>query len=460
VNYKIITFALLLALFLVACGGEQASPTPPATEPPTAEPTTAPAASPTAAPTAPPPLAPPEASLQDVEWLVQSYRDADGSVKETLAGSQVYAFFKSDGNLEGSAGCNRYSATYQIDGDKFQISPIASTMMACPEPPGLMAQETAYLAALQGTAAYRLGENSLELLDAGGLVVVTYRMPDASSVQSPALDVPIPASLSAESLGNATYLNEFVTAGTVTLVNGTYREPAAPGSAGETVVNLGEWIAYGQLADGRPVAAVILTTSTGGSGTFYQLYLMHDASGQPVALASTFLGDRVKINSLAFEGDQIVVDLVVQGPKDAMCCPTQAVVDTYAFKDGQLVKVSSVPGSGPGLTGVTWQWVEFQSMDGTVVKPADPTQYTLEFKTDGTLSIQADCNSGGGVYTTSSSQLDITIQVVTLEQCSPESLSQKYVQYLDQIVSYVMQDGHLFLALPIDSGILEFAPTQ
>ncbi len=51
------------------------------------------------------------------------------------------------------------------------------------------------------------------------------------------------------------------------------------------------------------------------------------------------------------------------------------------------------------LVGVIWKWQQFLSNDDSVQAPADPGQYTLEFMTDGTVAIQADCNRAVGTYT-------------------------------------------------------------
>ena len=53
----------------------------------------------------------------------------------------------------------------------------------------------------------------------------------------------------------------------------------------------------------------------------------------------------------------------------------------------------------PTLTGVRWAWQTFQGGDGTIVRPDDPSQYTVEFLPDGTLAIQADCHHATGTYT-------------------------------------------------------------
>jgi hypothetical protein len=145
--------------------------------------------------------------------------------------------------------------------------------------------------------------------------------------------------LTTESLQNAEYQTEWTPEGTVRLESGEYRAPAAPGSASEIVIALTEHIAVGEL-DGQPAAAVILYSSGGGSGTFYELHVIVDRDGQPYDVAWTQLGDRVQISSLAIEGDEIIVDMVTHGPEDPMCCPTQQVVQTYALQGEELIKTS------------------------------------------------------------------------------------------------------------------------
>jgi hypothetical protein len=67
---------------------------------------------------------------------------------------------------------------------------------------------------------------------------------------------------------------------------------------------------------------------------------MVEQDSQPHDIAWTQLGDRVQINSLAVEGDEIVVEMVTHGPEDPMCCPTQQVVQTYALQGEELTRTS------------------------------------------------------------------------------------------------------------------------
>ena len=151
----------------------------------------------------------------------------------------------------------------------------------------------------------------------------------------------VPADDLQEALANMTYSSEFTQAGTAPLEDGKYEEEAAPGSATKTeVMLLPEYTAFGEL-NGQPSAAVILATDPGGSGTFIDLAVVTEQDGVPTNVATTNLGDRVQINSVAIQDNQIVVDMVNQGPDDPMCCPTQQVVQTYELQDDQLVLVDS-----------------------------------------------------------------------------------------------------------------------
>ena len=106
--------------------------------------------------------------------------------------------------------------------------------------------------------------------------------------------------------------------------------------------------------------------------------------------------------------------------------------------------------------GVTWEWQEFQGMDDSIVVPDNPEDYTLTFLPDGKTAIQADCNRAMGTYTVDDSTIDLVVGGVTRAMCPPGSLMDQYLRDLDEVSSHVFRDGNLYLALPVDSGIMEF----
>jgi hypothetical protein len=94
-------------------------------------------------------------------------------VVSLLAGTEITARFEG-GRLSGTGGCNRYFAGYTLRGEAIEIDPPASSMMACPEPPGVMEQESAYLAALPTARTYRVEGDRLLLETAGGARVASF----------------------------------------------------------------------------------------------------------------------------------------------------------------------------------------------------------------------------------------------------------------------------------------------
>jgi para-nitrobenzyl esterase len=102
--------------------------------------------------------------------------------------------------------------------------------------------------------------------------------------------------------------------------------------------------------------------------------------------------------------------------------------------------------------------VQFQGGDDTTLKPDDPAKYTLEFGSDGQLSARLDCNRGRGSWKASGPRLELGPLALTRALCPPGSLHDQIVKQWGFIRSYVMRDGHLFLALMADGGIYEFEP--
>lgn len=135
----------------------------------------------------------------------------------------------------------------------------------------------------------------------------------------------IPA-VTLQEAANARYASEYAESGVLQLVDGHYEDSDL------VVADLDPLSARGDLdGDGREEFVVLLLTGSGGTGVFRDLYvLQRDASGAVSMSAPVLLGDRVDVNALRIERGEIVVDLVVQGENDPLCCPSQPV--TYRFR--------------------------------------------------------------------------------------------------------------------------------
>jgi hypothetical protein len=155
---------------------------------------------------------------------------------------------------------------------------------------------------------------------------------------TPTPTVAAPAVLTLDLLKNAEYNSDFTASKKAKLVDGKYEEAAAPGSASKVTVQLlAQPVAFADLnGDGLDDALVIIVSSGGGSGSFYTLNVVLNDKGTPRHAASLPLGDRVQVKTLAVKGVDISVNMVTQGPKDPLCCPTLEVTNTYRFQTGLL----------------------------------------------------------------------------------------------------------------------------
>lgn len=153
--------------------------------------------------------------------------------------------------------------------------------------------------------------------------------------------------LTAAALRSATYESQYLDDGVVRLEDGMFADTAR-----RTVVSLLPEYAVGDLdGDGAPDAAVILATNTGGSGTFRDLAIVLNRSGEPASGASLFLGDRVLVDRIGIVEGEIRVDLTMHGPADPMCCPSLAANRRFRLVGGILTEMTraDIP-DGPGPT--------------------------------------------------------------------------------------------------------------
>ena len=115
--------------------------------------------------------------------------------------------------------------------------------------------------------------------------------------------------------------------------------------------------------------------------------------------------------------------------------------------------------AGVALEGTAWRLVSITSTDDTVDLPDDPAKYTLEFGIEGRAAMRADCNRGTGTWLSeSANRLSFGPVAATRAFCPPPSLSEKYLAQFQEVRSYTMNDGHLFLATMVDGSRIEFEP--
>ncbi len=111
-----------------------------------------------------------EQFIDDAQSLPVSYaieidpaaaRVEDGAITTSEIDVEITARF---GN--GHLGGNSYNADYEVNGTQLTLSPVNSTLMACPEE--RMAREVAFLEALREVTGYNVVGETLELTDEFG----------------------------------------------------------------------------------------------------------------------------------------------------------------------------------------------------------------------------------------------------------------------------------------------------
>ena len=264
--------------------------------------------------------------------------------------------------------------------------------------------------------------------------------------------------MAAKELEGITIRSAWFPAGAVTLRNGEYRGPAAPGSATETIVRLTDRRAFGQM-NGKDAAAVVLVTEPGGSGMFHELALLEMRSEGWVYTDSVLLGDRVKVHSVGIKDNAIIVSMTNHGPGDAMCCPTREVTRRFTVHADHLVAENDEQSDvhDQGIVGPVWQWIRTRyNNDTSLTPPAGTVGYTFQLNSNGTVEVRGDCNRAGGSFTMKGSKLSITITHKTLAACPEGSLEDPFLQDLNRTDGFLLKNGMLFLDLKLDTGNMEF----
>jgi len=259
--------------------------------------------------------------IEGPEWQLV---EVSGSPVSTQSGERR-PFVRFDGDKKqatGFAGCNNFFGSYELSGSSLKFGHIGATRMFCEGESGDM--EMRYMAAVEKTRAWNIRDDVLLFLDDSEILA---RFTIARG------DDPSP------DLRSMTFLSTWFPSGKVTLSHGEYREPAAPGSASETVVKLSDKRAFG-LINRKDTGAVVLVTTTGGTGIFYDLALLTKETEGWVNRDVAFLGDRVKVHSLGIKDNYFVIAMATHGPGDAMCCPTLEVEKLFTVQGNRLVPVA------------------------------------------------------------------------------------------------------------------------
>jgi heat shock protein HslJ len=263
------------------------------------------------------------------------------------------------------------------------------------------------------------------------------------------------------------FTSESVQSGNFQLENGIYKEPAAPGSTSFVTIRLTDHIVYNTLGS-QESAAVILTIDSGGSGTFYHLYILKKNDNGWQEINSHFLGDRISIEEFIVEDNTIKIKLLGPAQDEPITGKGLTTFRTFSFEGDEIQAPESAEPKVSKkeitiekqelLYDKEWAWQQSIYNNDTKVEISQPEHYTLQFHNDGRISARIDCNRAGGMYTIDGHRLTITITHSTRAMCPPESSDTVFIRDLEAVSSYFIKSNMLYLEMRYDTGTMFFEP--
>ena len=128
------------------------------------------------------------------------------------------------------------------------------------------------------------------------------------------------------------------------LVDGLHGEEEITDESGYTYIfsagMFSDKVAFGDLDNDEKEDPAVIVYSTGGrSGLFYELVVMINENGNPYYLTSKYLGDRIRVNSVNIQGSIITLEMIIHDVGDAACCPTLHKVSQYKLLENELLEL-------------------------------------------------------------------------------------------------------------------------
>jgi heat shock protein HslJ len=110
--------------------------------------------------------------LEGTGWTLTGYLH-NGTLVPPVPGTTITLDFGTEDKISGSAGCNHYFASYEVKGTGITIGQAGSTEMYCSDP-GVMDQESTYLALLTRSKTISVEGEHLTLSGEQGALILTF----------------------------------------------------------------------------------------------------------------------------------------------------------------------------------------------------------------------------------------------------------------------------------------------
>ncbi len=412
--------------------------------------------------------------LTDTAWEVVNYNNGREAVVGLIEGTEISAYFGTEGDLSGSAGCNQYFSSFTAGDGSIEIGMPGTTMRFCEQPAGIMEQESEYLAALQSAATYSIRGDLLEMRTAEDAMAVLM-------TRKIVIDLPEPEPAVPTGRVNSTQgLNIRSGPGSNFPVIGF----AQDGDEGEII---------GRSANNRWWAAAVPSAPDGIGWVSADFVIATNAENVPVIDAPppviivpttaptpspvppptatpapeiSFGADRTNIN----EGECTTLRWSVQniqavwvypqgerfesfprsGQGSEQVCPTTTT--TYEMRvllrDGSIIfRQVTVNVAGPAATATTapaadplpntrWEVVNYNNGRSALVTPLLDTRLTMEFGANGGLSGSSGCNTYTTSYQVNGSNITISQPGGTNKLCEePEGIMEQESEFINAITA-------------------------
>jgi heat shock protein HslJ len=254
-----------------------------------------------------------------------------------------------------------------------------------------------------------------------------------------------------EDAANTTY--EGIYEEPIALEHGRWEgEPFAPDGATRASVVLLErlWVSGDLDGDGAPEAVVLLSESSGGSGSYLYIAVVGHEGDEVANLGTALVGDRVQVRMMRLTAAGVELDVIQHGPQDAACCPTQKATRTWVIENAALAELP------PRLTGElsvsdleAEEWVLTHLAIGEPVSPELRVSLAV---TDGQVSGSAGCNRYFGPVTESAPGVLKFGPIGSTRMACPDgdmNLEARFLEALQNVHGFGFLEGQLALSYQV-----------
>jgi len=252
----------------------------------------------------------------------------------------------------------------------------------------------------------------------------------------------------------------------VSLIDGRSEEPAAQNSSGKIITQVQNTPLFADIdKDGIDDAVLILTQSTGGSGTFYYVAAAIATPTGYEGTAALLLGDRIKPQRIEVLAYKARIHFLTRSSEQSFADdPTlpQRMDVIYVAENRQLAEVAidfegEADPSRMTLQMHPWTWIRTVFNNDTTKVPRKAGDFTLDFTKSGQVSGTTDCNRFHGTATILDHKIEFGKNMAMTRKFCADSQEIEFIEMLQNANSFFFTSrGQLIIELKSDSGSMFF----